>query len=380
MLAHALYAETYFVCFLVVLILLIFSLRSESRSASERWLNRVFVTFLCSFAANGLFALFYGGVIPVPFKLQVGYFFKSLFFLAMTAGVFCWCCYAETELKNDLRRNRFIKFLFMLPFLFPVIALALNLGNNWVFTLNDEGHYLRGPGYHAVMIFFSVATLLCCVRHITRSMRESDPIVRSHLRLIVSFPFSIVGAWVFSNIGETIPVICIFMMIELLCLYIGSSQQQISMDKLTQVNNRQNLISFLNYKLETHESRMYLLMIDVDYFKSINDTYGHLEGDKALIRVAEAMKQACQAYKKRPYIARYGGDEFMIILEGTRQEASDLRAGIIEHLKTLQEEAADYELTVSIGLAECCCGMNARDLIQAADEEMYKIKKARAPR
>ena len=95
---------------------------------------------------------------------------------------------------------------------------------------------------------------------------------------------------------------------------------QVSVDKLTQVNNRQNLLSYLSYKINNHEETVYLIMMDIDKFKTINDTYGHLAGDDALICVAKALKQACAQFKKRPFIARYGGDEFVVILEGTTDD------------------------------------------------------------
>ena len=92
-------------------------------------------------------------------------------------------------------------------------------------------------------------------------------------------------AWVLCFVGESVPVIVVCIMIEMLFMYTGANNQLISKDKLTQVNNRQNLISFLNYQVHTHEEKLFIFMVDVDYFKEINDTYGHLEGDNALAQV-----------------------------------------------------------------------------------------------
>ena len=83
--------------------------------------------------------------------------------------------------------------------------------------------------------------------------------------------------------------------------------QQISIDKPTQVNNRQNLLGFMDYKLRNHDHDVYLMMMDLDSFKQINDTYGHVEGDNALVNASKGIKEACGGYVPRPYIARYGG-------------------------------------------------------------------------
>jgi diguanylate cyclase (GGDEF)-like protein len=153
------------------------------------------------------------------------------------------------------------------------------------------------------------------------------------------------------------------------------------MDKLTQVNNRQNLLSFLEYKVLNHTEKLFLFMMDLDYFKTINDTYGHLEGDDALIRAATALKMACGDFKRRPYIARYGGDEFIVVIESTKPEAEALIARIRESLDTLNKQAnRPYELKFSIGVGEYHPGMNANDLIEAADHALYEIKRARPPR
>ena len=166
--------------------------------------------------------------------------------------------------------------------------------------------------------------------------------------------------------------------IELLCLYMGSSIQQISVDKLTQVNNRQNLLGFMEYKLVNHDERLFLFMMDQDYFKTINDSYGHLEGDDALIRAAKALKSACGDFRRRPYIARYGGDEFIVVVDSSQAEADALLDCIHQSLARLNAEARrPYRLTFSIGVAEYQPGMTANDLIAAADAALYKVKRAR---
>ena len=119
-------------------------------------------------------------------------------------------------------------------------------------------------------------------------------------------------------------------------------------------------------------------MIDVDYFKSINDNFGHLEGDEALIRVANALKQGCTSCRKRPYIARYGGDEFIIITELSEEETLELCSSIKNKLKELNDNAGvRYSLNLSIGCAAWKSGMTANDLINTADFNLYKKKAAR---
>ena len=376
-LASILYAEVYLVCMIVVGLLLFWSLRSESRSSSEQWQIRMLAGFLACFGANLLFSVFQALFAGAEWSTGVLYAFKSLYYLLLIVGTYFWCGYAETELRSGLHVNRLMNLLFILPFLVPTVMVAANLWTHTLFEIDEAGQYHRHGLYHWYMLSLTILTVTCSGRHFTRSFRESDPVRRAHMLLTASFPLSLLLAWGVSQVGEQLPVVCVCIMVELLCLYVGTTKQQISLDKLTQVNNRQNLISYLDYKLATHESRMFLLMIDLDDFKIINDTYGHLEGDKALILVAGALKEACGSYKLRPYIARYGGDEFMVITEGTRNEANELRENIRRLISEKQDKNAPYVVKASIGLAECTCGMKPDDLILAADEEMYRIKKER---
>lgn len=376
-LSSILYAEVYLVCMIVVGLLLFWSMSSESRSSSEQWQIRMMAGFLVCFSANFLFSVFQALFSGTAWSGGALYTLKSLYYFSLIAGTYFWTGYAETELRSGLHANRLMNLLFILPFLVPTAMVAANLWTHSLFEIDAAGQYHRHGMYHWYMLSLMALTLLCSGRHFTRSFRESDPVRRGHMLLTASFPLSLLLAWLVSQVGEQIPVVCVCITVELLCLYVGTTKQQISLDKLTQVNNRQNLISYLEYKLATHVSRMYLLMIDLDDFKIINDTYGHLEGDKALILVAKALKEACGSYKLRPYIARYGGDEFMVITEGTREEASELCDNIRRLISEKQDKNAPYEVKASIGLAECTCGMKPDDLILAADEEMYRIKKER---
>ncbi|MBR1560561.1 MAG: GGDEF domain-containing protein, partial [Clostridia bacterium] len=268
--------------------------------------------------------------------------------------------------------------LSLIPLIVPIAGVIVNLWTHHIFEINAEGLYVRHKWFQFEMAYLVIVSLFFSAPLLGRVEREYEPSRRSHLRLTASFTLCLVLAWLLSHFGERVPVICVCVIVELLCLYVDTSARQISMDKLTQVNNRQNLLGFLEYKLQNHLASMFLLMIDVDYFKDINDTYGHLEGDEALILVSSVLKSACADYHRRPYIARYGGDEFIILLEGTREEADGLCKAIND---TLRERCAalnkPYTLTLSIGIGRWSPDMEPKDFIAAADSQLYDIKRAR---
>jgi diguanylate cyclase (GGDEF)-like protein len=161
-------------------------------------------------------------------------------------------------------------------------------------------------------------------------------------------------------------------------------QRLATRDGLTSVANRRSFDDTLNteWRRASRESRaLSLLMIDVDYFKRYNDTYGHLGGDDCLRRVAEAMADVVK--RASDSVARYGGEEFAILMPATEPDgamvvAERIRAAVEAlALPHAGSEVADH-VTVSIGVASIQStseGAPAR-LIAAADAALYRAKHA----
>ncbi|MNM82735.1 Phytochrome-like protein cph2 [compost metagenome] len=127
------------------------------------------------------------------------------------------------------------------------------------------------------------------------------------------------------------------------------------------------------------QQQLSLLMIDVDYFKAYNDSFGHLAGDEALRQVAEAIRGSCSRPTDLP--ARYGGEEFALVLPntspgGARLIAEKLRQTVLGLGIPHNAPVADSRLTVSIGLATQtpAVGGHCRQLISAADKGLYQAK------
>ena len=80
-------------------------------------------------------------------------------------------------------------------------------------------------------------------------------------------------------------------------------------------------------KEHEEDGKLYLFMIDMNRFKRINDTFGHVEGDKAILMTADALREACSELHRKIVIARYGGDEFALVAE--LEEAGDFRCSFL---------------------------------------------------
>ena len=154
------------------------------------------------------------------------------------------------------------------------------------------------------------------------------------------------------------------------------------MDGLTQVANRRAFDQYLLQEwnnVGSGRSSLSLILCDIDYFKSFNDTYGHQAGDVCLRQVAEAIERAVK--RSSDMVARYGGEEFAVILPNTTegglvQVASEIQREIQElAIPHSCSEVSDY-ITLSLGLSAVSSTDNIHPdmLVAAADQGLYKAK------
>ena len=155
------------------------------------------------------------------------------------------------------------------------------------------------------------------------------------------------------------------------------------LDGLTGVHNRRYFISNFSTLIEQcarYEHKLALLMIDIDDFKQINDSYGHLEGDRILKAIANILKQCARG---ADIIARFGGEEFIIALQDTECEgAHQVASRILEQIRRLPCGQGEQQrgITVSIGLSCYTQTFNMpiktpEQWIQEADDALYRAKR-----
>jgi diguanylate cyclase (GGDEF)-like protein len=128
-------------------------------------------------------------------------------------------------------------------------------------------------------------------------------------------------------------------------------------------------------RAKRHQTPLSLLMLDLDDFKAINDSFGHLAGDLVIKETAEIIRQSVRAFD---VCARYGGEEFAIIMPGSAAEDAEKIAerirGRVETYRPPERTMKGLKVTVSIGLAVSAPGTTATELIGQADQALYHAK------
>ncbi len=150
-------------------------------------------------------------------------------------------------------------------------------------------------------------------------------------------------------------------------------------DPLTQVYNRTALDSSFQreWKLaQRQRTPLSVLLLDIDYFKKINDTFGHTAGDSALAKIAHCLRQSVRA---SDMIFRYGGEEFVLLLSNTAAEGAQLLAERIRnHIRDMDcsDIAPNLRITTSIGVATLSHPEDTpQQLLKRADDALYKAKR-----
>lgn len=157
-----------------------------------------------------------------------------------------------------------------------------------------------------------------------------------------------------------------------------------SLDGLTGIPNRRlfdDIYEIEWKRAERNGTPLSVIMMDIDYFKLFNDTYGHAEGDKCLQKIASALSS--EAKRSMEIVARYGGEEFVAVLPGTDIKggqfvAENMRSGVEDlNIPHLESKIANH-VTISLGLAVSLSLVRGKDtpqdLLHRADNMLYKAK------
>lgn len=376
--AQTLYAILYLqvnLASVVLLIIIRFKTLGLSKMVAQRNFSMATDAMVIFFASDTVWKLIETGVLPYS---STGILIcKNVYFLSTSLMCYFWFVYFEYLQESALVKNR--KRMFWDSFFVWIqgIVLVVNHFTGILFYIDDQDVYRRGPFFSTLYLFAYIYVAFTCSRALIGVFNPKKAASKEKLIRLALFPIAPAAGGIIQFFYPQIPVECTTLSIAALLLYLDWISEMISVDPLTHLNNRKHLLYSFEQMTKSGEEKteICLLMIDANRFKSINDTYGHIEGDAALVRIADSLRLSCKVLKHRATIARYGGDEFVILTRNERKEDIRLlKDAIRRNLSQKNEESgAPYDLTVSIGEAffEGKNGISFKNLAQEADKALY---------
>lgn len=268
----------------------------------------------------------------------------------------------------------------LFPFLVVIVLLVVSLFNGIVFSVSDNKNIVTGPLYLALHLTAFVYFLIIIVFAIIKIVKGRDNTIRRYAITTIFGIVFLTGWVIIDDYFDRITIIPVAAFSVLLIIFISIQQSSINTDALTQMNNRRRAIDFFYSLRDTmnQNSPVYLFLCDINSFKEINDTYGHGEGDEALIIVSGAIKDVLAKY--RGFSARYGGDEFLMIWKKPQNEVATPTDIIEETRDIIDKKCFDsdkpYHLSISCGVVQCTDSKKTIDMyMREVDEALYEDKR-----
>ena len=353
---------------IILLILLMINgrlLSKNSKVVDNYFFAMVIVTMIASLCE--MFSFCVDGK-DFPGAMFLNYFLNNIIYLATIIYPLLWILFVEWKLyKNYRKLNQCVKYSIIIPIILT-IGLVINVKFGFMFEIDKNNIYHRGPFF---LLVLGVPYLYALVSVIM--VKIGKKYCRYLFFPIVLFVAPIIIGGISQGLFYGISVVWCSVSIALLSIYMAKQDENTYLDALTGIYNR----NYLNDRLSVYEKSRKVfggIMIDLDKFKNINDTFGHLEGDDALKSVGEIL---FSSLPQEGIAVRYAGDEFVVIRESDNEQLTvDTIAEIEKNVKKFNAtEKKQYILSFSMGHSMYYPGqMSVEDFMKEMDDEMYRIK------
>lgn len=370
-----LYSEVNILCIALTLIVAVKLSSSSSRaSAKNRWFMLMTWLVLAANASDLLFCIFISKNLAVPAFIK--YLVNFAYFEVLTAAAYCWFVYGELTADSNANLGRKRLAAYAVPLAAFTVFLLLSYFNGMIFYIDDGGNYCRGKLFFLQPILSYIYIYTAAIRNIFAYFKKKHYAYKSRILTlyICAVVIMICGGLQLST--SDYPLVTAAISLSIIYVYIDSLTRLVSLDPLTGIPNRREVISRLSSEIKTLKSgeKICFFFIDIDGFKQINDTFGHDEGDRVLKHLATEMRRFCM--ENGGYCARYGGDELVMLqIIGENDDASLLADKLRKRIIGNYISAGDaLFIDISIGYSECGGDCDAGTLIARADAEMYREK------
>ena len=367
------YLEINIIC-IIILLAIFDKFKDESlNNSSDKYYEKTLLATI-SFSLFALISGIFNGT-SYNFSQIILIISHSLYFFSESLiGYF----YTNYILKRiNLQEKRKYKFILYIPLILSIFFLIINFFQKTLFTISIDNLYSPSKYLYLYNLINAVYVLIIITNLISYYFYNKNS--KSEIKSLILFTLLPVVSAGIQNYNYGIILGQVGFTLSELLIYFNNQKKEANYDELTGVYNRRAFNKRAN-KIYYSNKSMFLMLMDADDFKIINDKYGHLEGDKALIQIAYILNRAINNTHKNYSLARYGGDEFVIVGNiQNKDEVAQLINQIEEEEKKYNKETNNkYNIKLSIGYAlQNDNHTSVEDLIKEADALMYAKKRKR---
>lgn len=367
------YLEINIIC-IIILLAIFDKFKDESlNNSSDKYYEKTLLATI-SFSLFALISGIFNGT-SYNFSQIILIISHSLYFFSESLiGYF----YTNYILKRiNLQEKRKYKFILYIPLILSIFFLIINFFQKTLFTISIDNLYSPSKYLYLYNLINAVYVLIIITNLISYYFYNKNS--KSEIKSLILFTLLPVVSAGIQNYNYGIILGQVGFTLSELLIYFNNQKKEANYDELTGVYNRRAFNKRAN-KIYYSNKSMFLMLMDADDFKIINDKYGHLEGDQALIQIAYILNSAINNTHKNYSLARYGGDEFVIVGNiQNKDEVAQLINQIEEEEKKYNKETNNkYNIKLSIGYAlQNDNHTSVEDLIKEADALMYAKKRKR---
>ena len=351
----------------LVLFLLLYRIRiSQTNQFDEKAYNfMLIVTFIATINETLSFII----------DAHPGFIFHILQYISNTissasSGIigYCWCLFVEYHIHRNFKRIKKKSRILAVPLIIATILIFINLlGTGIIFDISKENVYTRGPMNFILYIFVFVYYIESIY---TVQKAKNDSILVEFFPIYYFVVPCMIGTMI-QGFFFGISTIWLCVAIAFILVYIKIQISISFIDDLSGLYNRKYMNHYLN-KLQNNKAKhVYGFLMDINDFKTINDIYGHLKGDQAIIQFGKILRHSID---KDSVAIRMGGDEFVIFaILKSNEEALALKKRIEQNVRQFNIHSKEpFHLSFSIGIAKY--NGNIDTFLSAMDDSMYEAK------
>ncbi|MFS0781983.1 GGDEF domain-containing protein [Bacillus sp. 1P06AnD] len=313
------------------------------------------------------------------YAMILHYLSTSIYFLVHPLTGFFWLLYGKYKLAHQIGGFKKV-LLYLIPVIIHTLLIAISFETHWLFYIDEQNIYHRGELLMFTPLLSFIYFIIMFFIIMKRLQFKFNTLSKDLYLYFFLFPIPPLIGSIIQMLFYGISLIWVGLLISVFFIFIHFQNKQVYTDNLTGLYNRcffENNREFI--KFHSKSTYVFGLMIDLDKFKYINDTYGHLSGDQALKEVAHVLKKVCG---KNDNIIRFGGDEYLII--GNCNQIMDVDHKICS-IKTeikKKNELNHLPFTISLSIGKAIKSQEKfttiTQLINEADDKMYEIKRMKA--